>query len=119
MNKENIFTKLWKFKNTFLLLFSIIFIAFLIEIPAIQKLIYDIGEFRYLGVFLAGVFFVSTFTVVPAGIVLFFLAESLNPFYIAIVAGLGGVFGDYLIFRFLKDRVFEEIKPTATAVGFI
>ena len=51
MNKENIFTKLWKFKNTFLLLFSIIFIAFLIEIPAIQKLIYDIGEFRYLGVF--------------------------------------------------------------------
>ena len=33
------------------------------------------------------------------------------------MAGLGGVFGDYLIFRFLKDRVFEEIKPILKKIG--
>ena len=29
----------------------------------------------------------------------------------ALIAGFGAVLGDYLIFRFLKDRVFEELKP--------
>ncbi|MBU0998850.1 hypothetical protein KKG24_00870, partial [Patescibacteria group bacterium] len=75
------------------------------------NIIYSIGKLGFLGVFLTGIFFVSTFTFVPASIVLFFLAREFNPFIIAIIAGLGAVFGDYLIFRFLKDKIFKELKP--------
>ena len=43
----------------------------------------------YLGAFITGIFFVSTFTVVPASVVLFRLAESLHPIEVALLAGLG------------------------------
>ncbi|MFH1233399.1 MAG: hypothetical protein V1649_01970 [Patescibacteria group bacterium] len=108
MEKEN---KIWKFKNTIMLFLSIILIAIFINTPFIKNIIHSIGELGFFGIFLTGIFFVSTFTVVPAGIVLFFLARELNPFIIAIIAGLGAVLGDYLIFRFLKDKIFEELKP--------
>ena len=58
-----------------------------------------------------GIFFVSTFTVVPAMYVLYVLADKFNPFEVAVFAGLGALLGDYLIFRFLKDKIFEELKP--------
>lgn len=117
MYRKNILNKISEFRNTLLFLFSIILIASLIEIPVIKNLVLRIGEFGYLGALVAGIFFVSTFTFVPAGIVLFFLAENFNPFYIAIIAGLGTVLGDYLIFRFFKDRVFEEIRPALRKIG--
>lgn len=66
---------------------------------------------------MAGTFFVLTFTVAPAGVVLFNLAEIYNPYLVALVAGLGAVVGDYIIFRFLKDAVFEEIKPVFMKLG--
>lgn len=103
--------KHWHFKNTALLILSIIIFLLLVDTPEVKNAISFIGSFGYLGAFLAGIFFVSTFTVAPASVVLFFLAESLNPFGIAFAAGAGGMVGDYLIFRFLKDRVFDELKP--------
>jgi uncharacterized membrane protein YdjX (TVP38/TMEM64 family) len=70
-----------------------------------------------LGAFLVGIFFVSTFTVVPAMYVLYILADKLNPLGVAICAGIGALIGDYLIFRFLKDGVFRELKPIFLKLG--
>ena len=42
---------------------------------------------------------------------MYYLAETLNPFYVAIFAGIGAVIGDYLILRILKDNVFKEWAP--------
>lgn len=70
-----------------------------------------INGFGYIGAFITGILFVSVFTVAPASVVLFFLAETLNPLLVAVFAGAGAVVGDYLIFRFLRDRVFDELKP--------
>ena len=81
------------------------------ESPQVKGIISIIGNFGYIGAFISGIFFVSVFTVAPAAIVLFFLAETLNPLIVALFAGSGAVIGDYLIFRFLRDRVFDEIKP--------
>ena len=116
MKKENNFNYLeehifWKYKNTFLLLISIILLIFFLDSPFIKDIINSILKLGYPGAFLTGIFFVSSFSVVPASIVLFFLAKELNPINIALVAGLGAVVGDYLIFRFLKDYVFEELRP--------
>ncbi|MFA6297024.1 MAG: hypothetical protein WC629_00465 [Candidatus Paceibacterota bacterium] len=82
-----------------------------------QQAISNISKFGYVGSFFAGIFFVSTFTVAPASIVLFKLAQLYSPIAVAITAGLGAVIGDYLIFRFLKDNVFAEIKPIFMMLG--
>lgn len=101
----------WKFKNTAMLIVSLVIFFFLAEHPIVDSSIRFIGAFGYLGAFLVGILFVSIFTVAPAGVVLFHLADTLNPLGIALAAGTGGVVGDYLILKYLKDRVFVEIKP--------
>jgi uncharacterized membrane protein YdjX (TVP38/TMEM64 family) len=62
------------------------------------------------GAFIAGVLFVSTFTVATGAIILLVLAEKLSALEIGIIAGMGAVFGDYVIFRFIKDNLAEEVK---------
>jgi hypothetical protein len=103
--------KHWHYKNTSLLVLSIIIFFFLADTPFVKNIIHYIGNFGYLGAFFVGVLFVSIFTVAPASVILFYLAESLNPLGIALAAGTGGIVGDYLIFRYLKDKVFQELKP--------
>jgi len=101
----------WKYRNTTLLVLSLIALFFLADTAVAHALIKQIGSYGYFGALITGIFFVSTFTVAPASIVLFHLAQDFNPFLIALCAGAGGVIGDLLIFRFLRDGVFEEIQP--------
>lgn len=101
----------WKYENTALLVVSLVFLIFLAQTPALDTAIGQAGELGYFGAFIAGIFFVSTFTVAPAALILFHLAETLNPLLAALLAGLGAMIGDYIIFRFMKDRVFEELRP--------
>jgi len=109
----------WRFKNTFLLVLSLVVFFYFADTPIVQNTIGGIGNLGYLGAFLVGIFFVSTFTVAPASVVLFYLARELAPLEVAIFAGLGGVVGDYIIFRFLKDRVFDELRPIFMSLGGI
>lgn len=103
--------KHWHYKNTSFLILSLIAFFLLADAPFIKNIISYIGNFGYLGAFFVGILFVSVFTVAPASVVLFYLADSLNPLGIALAAGAGSLIGDYLIFRYLKDKVFEELRP--------
>lgn len=107
----------WRYKNTAFLIASLILFFFLADTPFVDNLIRRIGSLGYIGAFLGGIFFVSTFTVAPAAAVLFHIAQTLNPLGVAVAAGLGAVIGDYLIFRFLKDHVFDELKPVFSRLG--
>lgn len=109
--------KNWQYKNTALLISGLFLFIYFIDSPAIQNTLKQIGSFGYLGAFFSGIFFVSVFTVAPASVVLYDLAENLNPLYIALAAGSGAVIGDYIIFRFLRDRVFEELNPIYQKMG--
>ncbi|MBI4039113.1 hypothetical protein HY384_04110 [Candidatus Daviesbacteria bacterium] len=109
--------KHWQFKNTALLIVSMVIFFLFVGHPALQDAIKLIGSFGYIGAFAVGILFVSLFTVAPAAVVLYFLADYLNPLLIALFAGLGAVVGDYLILKFLKDRVFEELKPLVVKNG--
>ena len=102
----------WKYKNTTLLILSLILFFYIAETPQVDRVIKTVGELGYLGAFITGIFFVSTFTVAPAAVVLFHLADTLHPVEVALLAGLGAMIGDYFIFRFLKDKVFHELLPT-------
>lgn len=94
-----------------LLVLSIIVFLLLMDTPVVHLLIRQIGQYGYLGSFITGIFIVSTFTIAPASVVLFHLAQDYNPYLIALSAGAGSVIGDLLIFRFFKDRIFSEFSP--------
>lgn len=100
----------WHYKNTTLLLLSAALFFYLAKTPVADNLIQQAGTLGYIGAFFAGLFFVSTFTAAPAAVVLFHLAERLHPVEIALLAGAGGVVGDYVIFRFMKDKIFAELR---------
>ena len=82
-----------------------------------QSFVSAIGGFGYFGSFISGIFFVSIFTVAPASAILFDIAKTLDPLTVAITAGIGAVIGDYMIFRFMKDKVFEELSPLVKKNG--
>ena len=109
--------KSWRYKNTALLVFSILVFFYLAETPIVERIISAMGDLGYFGSFIAGIFFVSTFTVAPASVILYHLADLLNPLGVALSAGAGAVIGDFIIFRFFKDRVFEEVAPIFRKLG--
>ena len=65
---------------------------------------------QFIGSFIAGMFFVSIFTAAPATIVLGEIAQSNSVTEVAILGGLGALLGDFLIFRFVRDRVSEDFS---------
>ena len=107
----------WHYKNTTLLLLSLAVFIYLAKTPTVDSLIRQVGDLGYLGAFFAGMLFVSTFTVAPAAVVLYHLADSLHPVEIALIAGLGAMTGDYVIFRFIKDKIFTELRPLFLRFG--
>lgn len=73
--------------------------------------IIGLGNYGYLSAILAGVLFVSTFTIAIGALILMTLAQTLSPIELILLAGIGAVLGDLLIFRFVKDEVEDEIEP--------
>ena len=107
----------WRYKNTTLLVVSLALVIFFLDAPVVETFIHWVGGLGAFGVFVTGFFFVSTFTVAPAAVVLYKLVDVLPSHEIALYAGLGGVVGDYLIFRFFKDHILEELAPLFLRFG--
>lgn len=100
----------WKYKNLTLVFLGILLAFTLSRIETFHTFLLHLGNLGYLGAFLAGILFVSAFTVATGAVILFILAETLSPLEIGIVAGLGAVFGDFTIFRFVKDNLADEFE---------
>jgi hypothetical protein len=100
----------WKYKNLTFLLLSLVLAFFVLRNEALHAFLLHLGNLGYVGAFFAGMLFVSTFTVATGAIILLVLAETLSPIEIGVIAGLGAVAGDFVIFRFVKDDLVGEIK---------
>lgn len=102
--------KKWKYKNLLALIASI-FLAYFIFRSEIGFWIEEnLGYFGYFSAFLAGMFFTFSLTTAPATALIFSLGREFNPFLVALIGGLGSVLSDYIIFKFVKDRLMDEIK---------
>ncbi|MFA6368989.1 MAG: hypothetical protein WCX20_01235 [Candidatus Shapirobacteria bacterium] len=100
----------WRYKNLTILFFGIMLAIILSRIEIFHSFLLHLNGFGYIGVFVAGILFVSTFTVATSVLILFTFAEVLSPIEIALIAALGAVVGDLLIFNLIKDNLFNEIK---------
>lgn len=87
-----------------------IFIAVLLaKTGVLQSILTATRELELIGSFIAGIFFTSIFTTAPAVVVLGQIAQANSPLLVAISGGLGALLGDFIIFRFVKDRLSEDL----------
>lgn len=107
----------YKYKNLTLLTIGLAIAFFLYQFESFHTFLLSFGSWGYLGAFIAGFLFVSSFSAATGILILLVLAEKLLPLEIALLAGLGAVCGDLLIFRFVKDDLIEEIRPVFERFG--
>lgn len=100
----------WKYKNITLFLISLVVALLLSRDEVFHNFLLGMGDYGYIGAFVAGILYVSTFTVATGAIILLVLAEKLSPLELALIAGIGGVAGDFLIFRFIRDNIAAEVE---------
>ena len=97
-------------RDLVLIVFSVFIAVILARTGALKDLITSTQEVRFIGSFIAGIFFVSVFTAAPATVALGEIAQSNSVIAVAILGGLGALIGDLIIFRFVKDRVSEHFS---------
>jgi len=103
----------WKHQNLIFLFVSLIIAYILIESTTVHEIIKSIGGFGYVGAFFAGMLFAYALTAAPASAALFILGNTLRtPFIIAVIGACGAMISDYLIFRFVRDKLMKEIRTT-------
>ncbi|MFH0773492.1 MAG: hypothetical protein V1922_04240 [bacterium] len=101
----------YHYKNLTYFVISIIVGFVLLKTPFFREMIFHLGNFGYIGAFIGGILFVSTFTVSTGVALLLLLAETINPIIIGLIAGLGAVVGDLVIFQYVRSKgLISEIK---------
>ncbi len=109
-------------KNGYALLYDIIIIALGIAVTiilskfgAINSIIDSLKGYSILAIFLAGIFFTSTFTIAPASVAIVHLAEHTPLPSLALWGALGAMCGDLVLFFFIKDRFSSDLINTLSA----
>lgn len=96
-------------QDIWIIAISILIAIMLSRSGTIDTLITAIGPFSYIAIILAGIFFVSAFTVAPSIALLLELSVGHPLVLVALLAGLGAMIGDYLIFKFVRARITDDI----------
>jgi len=111
------FLKNYKYKNLTLVAISILLAIFLSKYKFLNDGLFNLRYIPFIGSLVAGVFYVSAFTAALGILMLSDLATTLPPIEIALLAGLGGAVGDFVIFRFFRCNLIEEITPIYNRFG--
>lgn len=95
-------------KNLFLLLLSAVLSYILMTNESSHAYLFELGSLEYVGAFVAGMFFTSVFTIAPSSIILFILAETMPVWTVAVLAGIGGMVGDSVLFQYFRSTDISE-----------
>lgn len=104
-------------KNILLLIIGIVVAFFLARYEPFHNFLLGLGNLGYIGAFLGGILYIFSFTAAAGIVIILVLAEKLSPIEIGLIAGLGSVTGDFIIFRFVKDDLTKELSPIYSSLG--
>jgi hypothetical protein len=88
---------------------SFIIAVALVKTRMLDDILFAAQEMKVIGSFLAGMFYISIFTVAPAAVVLAELTQKFSLWEVAFFGGLGALAGDLLIFQFIKNSLARDI----------
>jgi hypothetical protein len=108
LKKINILSR-FKYPKLFFLVLSIIAAYIIFQNPAVSEYVSSLGKFGYLTTFFAGMLFAFGFSAAIA--VGFFITINPGNIYLAaLIAGVGALLSDMIIFRFIKISFEEEFN---------
>lgn len=96
--------------DLFIIFASALLAIFLIKSGIILQILVETQYLKYIGSFIAGIFFTSAFTTAPATAAFVELAQFNSVIIMALLGGLGALAGDLIIFCFVKDRFSSDIR---------
>lgn len=105
----------YQYKNLTIFLFSLLFAFVISRSENFHSFLLGFNNLGYISIFLAGMLFVSTFTVSIGVVILLALVEKYTIFEISIIAGMGAVAGDMVIFKYVKDSLAAELSEMYNA----
>jgi hypothetical protein len=110
--------KIYLIRDMSIIVISVILAVVLAKTGIIKDFVTSTQGIRFLGSFLAGVFFISVFTAAPSMVVLVEIARVNSAWEVAFFGGLGALAGDLIIFRFFKDSLAEDVLYLIKITGF-
>jgi len=89
--------------------FGVVITLNLVETEIFSQFLMRLGDYGYLSAFVAGMMFSSTFTITIGGLILLALVGKLSAIEIGLIAGLGAMFNDFLMLKFVKSELKKEL----------
>lgn len=97
-------------KRLTLISLSILFAIIISKNPTFHLLLKQLGNYGYIGAFIAGILFVSTLTITTAVVILLGLSEHMSPITVSLIAGIGATLGNYIMFRIMEKTFGKDIQ---------
>lgn len=97
-------------QNVFYLLASIVAAFLIVQVGTVDNFLDSVSGLTHVGSFIAGMFFTSVFTTVPAMVVLGELALTTPLWIVALFGGLGAVVGDYILFLIVRQGLSKDVE---------
>ena len=89
---------------------SVLVAVLLVRTNTLASFLASTEQFEILGTFIAGMFFTSIFTTAPAIAALGEMSIVQGLFATSLVGAMGSVVGDFVIFRFVRDRLSAHVS---------
>mgnify|MGYP001599381427 CR=1 FL=1 len=92
----------------FIIIISGIIAFVLAKTGIFENILTSTQGLKFIGSFVAGIFFTSAVTTLPAAVALGEIAQETSILTVAFFGGLGALLGDFLLFRFIRDSIAED-----------
>ncbi|MCI0558491.1 MAG: hypothetical protein MN733_08355 [Nitrososphaera sp.] len=105
------------FKDIGILVLSILVAIVLVQTRVLAQILTATQGITFLSSFVAGIFFTSIFTTAPAIAALIEIAQTSSLVWVSFFGAFGAMCGDFLMFRFMRDRFSEHLLHTIHLQG--
>jgi hypothetical protein len=96
-------------RDIFLIVLSVYITVWLVDSGLTEKVFSAVSGLRNIGAFFVGMFFTSFFTIALASVILVKMASLTSVWQVAFWGALGAMVGDYIIFKFIRDFLADDI----------
>lgn len=108
----------FEYKHTTLLVASLAIFILLLDTAIMTSFLGVIEGLGTLGMFLAGVLYVSVFTAAASVVIIYEMAQTFNPWLVIVVASFGSVLGDLLIMLTFENKFAGELTKILQKMKF-
>lgn len=103
------FWKRWRYPYLTSIIISVLMAIIIAQNQAFKNWLLQLGSFEYFGALFAGMLFVSSFTVAISVVIFGIMAQNIHPTALGLIGGVGAVIGDYIIFKFVRSHIQDEL----------